>query len=266
MGVALIGTFAFLFCAIAVAQARIGISYRIAVKSGHHHKKKSHAKKQAPAPGGPPPGYKLLFEDAFERGSLANFVIGEDNTGSISLDAATGTATLRIPAGAGDAREELSINEPNQLFSDGDRFILEAERWLPEGTVPGGTGSHFTFAQFKGDRGQFPMISSEYASFSYSGTGFYVLDKNLPTTSQSYKIADYAPGTWHTESIFVSVSNSRSGSYSFTVDGQKSATVSGVNTLEPVDTYGYMKIGVYGQPQGKAVETKLRNVRMYVPE
>lgn len=243
MGIALLGIVAFLFCAIAVAQVR---------KPKHGH--------------GPPHGYRLFFEDHFDHGSLGNFVIGDDNTGSISVNARTGTATLRIPPGARDAREELSINEPNQHFSDGDRFIIEAERWLPPGTMPGGPGSHFTFVQFKGDEGRYPMVSSEYARFSRSGTGFYVQDKNRPTTKQSYKIANYRLGTWHTERIFVAVSNRGRGGYAFTVDGRRAAKVSGVNTLEPVDSYGFIKIGAYGQPDGKAVEVKLRNVRVYVPK
>jgi len=53
--------------------------------------------------------------------------------------------------------------------------------------------------------------------------------------------------------------------YGLVVDGKQAASASGINTLESVDSYGFIKIGAYGQPEGKAIELKLRNVRLYVP-
>jgi hypothetical protein len=143
-------------------------------------------------------------------------------------------------------------------------FILELERWLAPGTVPGGPGDHFTIAQFKGIGGRFPMVSEEYGSYNSQGAGLYVQDKNK-TSNANFKIANYALGSWHTDRIYVAVSKTRQGAYSFTVDGAQVASASGVNTLETADSYGFIKIGAYGQPQDRAIELKLRNVRLYVP-
>jgi hypothetical protein len=216
-----------------------------------------------PAPG-VPAGYKLFFEDEFDNGSLANFVQGSDNTGKISVDKASGTATFTLPAGVSEPRVELSINKSNQHFTEGSQFVLEQERWLAPGTVPAGPGHHFTIAQFKGLEGRFPMVSEEYGNYNSQGTGLYVQDKNR-TTNANYKVANYALGTWHTDRIYVSVSKVKHGAYTLTVDGTQVANVSGVNTLESADSYGFIKIGAYGQPEGKAIEMKLRNIRLYVP-
>lgn len=211
-----------------------------------------------------PAGYRLFFEDEFDKGSLANFVQGADNTGRITVDRTTGTATFTLAAGLRNPRAELSIHRSNQHFTEGMRFILELERWLAPGTAPGGPGKHFTIAQFKGREGRFPMVSEEYGNYSGEGNGLYVQDKNR-TTRANYKIANYTLGTWHIDRIFVAVSKVRRGSYSFSIDGKQVANVTGVNTLEPVDSYGFIKIGAYGQPDGRAVQLKLRNVRLYVP-
>jgi hypothetical protein len=144
------------------------------------------------------------------------------------------------------------------------RFVLELERWLAPGTVPASPGNHFTISQFKGREGRFPMVSEEYGNYNHQGNGLYVQDKNR-TTNANFRIADYALGTWHTDRIFIAVSKLKHGAYSFTIDGNRVAAASGINTLEPVDTYGFIKIGAYGQPEGKAVQLKLRNIRLYVP-
>jgi hypothetical protein len=221
-----------------------------------------------PAPGpttsGAPAGYKLFFEDEFDKGSLANFVQGGDNTGKISVEQATGTATLNLPAGVSEPRVELSINKSSQHFTEGMKFVLEVERWLAPGTTPAGPGNHFTIAQFKGLEGRFPMVSEEFGNYGSQGNGLYVQDKNL-SSNANYKVADYDLGSWHTDRMSVTVSKSRQGAYSFTVDGTQVASASNVNTLESVDSYGFIKIGAYGQPQGKAIEMKLRNIRLFVP-
>jgi hypothetical protein len=256
LGVGLVTILACLFGAIAVAHGSAGIT------------KLKHAQSEeaglAPDLVTPPPGYKQVFEDEFERGSLANFVLGSDNNGRISIDRTTGTATLTIPASTSSAREELSINKSNQHFSEGMRFVLEFERWLPFGTVPGSPGNHFTLSQFKGISGRFPMVSEEYGSYGSQGVGLYVQDKSR-TTNQNYRIGTYALGAWHNERFAVTASRTRHGAYSYTVDGRLAASVTGVNTLESVDSYGFIKIGAYGQPQGRAIEVKLRNVRLFVP-
>ncbi len=212
----------------------------------------------------PPAGYRLLFEDEFDKGSLANFVQGSDNSGTVSIEKATGTATLTLPAGASEPREELSINSTNEHFAEGAQFVLELERWLSPSTVPGSPGNHFTIAQFKGLEGRFPMVSEEYGNYSGQGNGLYVQDKNL-TSNPNYRVANYGLGEWHTDRMYVSVSKTGHGAYTVTVDGKQVASVTGTNTLESVDSYGFIKIGAYGEPQGKAVEVKLRNVRLYVP-
>ena len=63
-----------------------------------------------------------------------------------------------------------------------------------------------------------------------------------------------------------SVSKTGLGAYTISADGKQVASTAGVNTLESVDSYGFIKIGAYGQPQGNAIEMKLRNIRLYVPE
>ena len=158
---------------------------------------------------------------------------------------------------------ELSIHKPDQHFTEGMQFVLELERWLAPGTAPAVPGQHFTIAQFKGREGRFPMISEEYGNFS-QGTGLYLNDKNR-TPNANYKVGNYALGAWHTHRMYVSVSKVKKGAYAFTIDGVQVASASGINTLESVDSYGFIKIGAYGQPGGKAVELKLRNVRLYVP-
>ena len=217
----------------------------------------------APVPSGAPAGYKLFFEDEFDKGSLANFVQGSDNTGKINVDKATGTATFTLPAETSSPRVELSIHKPDQHFTEGMQFVLELERRLAPGTAPAVPGQHFTIAQFKGREGRFPMISEEYGNFS-QGTALYLNDKNR-TPIANYKVANYSLGAWHTHRMYVSVSKVKRGGYAFTVDGAQVASVSGINTLESVDSYGFLKIGAYGQPGGKAVELKLRNIRLYVP-
>jgi hypothetical protein len=211
-----------------------------------------------------PAGYKLFFEDEFDKGSLSNFVIGSDNTGTIGVDRTSGTATFKLPAGLSEPRVELSIHKSTQHFTEGMEFILELERWLAPGTTPAGPGDHFTIAQLKGIGGRFPMISEEYGSYGSQGTGLYIQDKNR-TSNANIRIADYALGAWHTDRMYVDVSKTRQGAYTFTIDGRQVASASGVNTLEPADSYGFLKVGAYGQPDGRAVELKLRNIRLYVP-
>ncbi len=214
---------------------------------------------------GPPLGYKLLFEDEFDEGSLANFVQGDDNTGSIRVDETTGTATVTLPAGTSEPREELSINSNGQQFAEGQQFVLELERWLSPNTTPAGPGDHFTIAQFKGLEGRFPMVSEEFGNYNNQGDGLYVQDKNR-TSAANYRVADYGLGEWHTDRMYVLASKTGLGAYTISADGKQVASVTGVNTLESVDSYGFIKIGAYGQPQGKAIEMKLRNIRVYVPE
>jgi hypothetical protein len=218
----------------------------------------------APSPSSVPTGYKLFFEDEFDKDSLANFVQGGDNTGKISVDKTSGTATFTLPAGVSEPRVELSINKSNQHFTEEMQFVLELERWLAPGTTPAGPGNHFTLAQFKGLEGRFPMVSEEYGNYNNQGNGLYVQDKNR-TTNANYRVADYALGSWHTDRLYVSVSKVKHGAYTLTIDGKQVANVSGINTLESADSFGFIKIGAYGQPQGKAIELKLRNVRLYVP-
>jgi hypothetical protein len=220
---------------------------------------------ESPEPAGPPAGYELLFEDDFDEGSLANFVQGDDNTGDVTVDEAAGTATITLPAGVSQPREELSINSSRQHFAEGQQFVLELERWLSPDTAPAGPGDHFTIAQFKGDAGRFPMVSEEFGNYNNQGTGLYVQDKNR-TTNASFRVADYGLGEWHTDRIYVLVSKTGLGAYSVSADGKQVASATGINTLEPADSYGFIKVGAYGQPQGRAVEMKLRNIRVYVPE